>query len=206
MIDTAKLRWGLRSVEQADYLAVWGARATFAEGELYFMPDRQEHIGDTVLVCALTNWINDTALTALKKYIKETNWSNDSKEIFTRNDNLFTLKASPNGSYGYMYLTATNSEKQHLPPLNGSYGYMYLTATLQGTDKLPAGKWSGKNIPKIGDTISAKINNLGKCYVLGYLLQNEWISIIVKPLNPPEWFINQNGKSALAMLFGAEIE
>ena len=184
MIDTTKLRWGLRSVEQADYLAVWGARATFAEGELYFMPDRQEHIGDTVPVCALTNWINDTALSALKKYIKETNWSNDSKEIFTLNDNLFTLKASP----------------------NGSYGYMYLTATLQGTDKLPAGKWSGKAIPKIGDTITAKINNIGKCYVLGYLLQDEWISIIVKPLNPPEWFINQNGKSALATLFGAEIE
>ena len=62
-----------------------------------------------------------------------------------------------------------------------------------------------KAIPKIGDTITAKVNNLGNCYVLGYLLQNEWISIIVKPLNPPEWFINQNGKSALATLFGAEI-
>ena len=80
------------------------------------MPDRQEHIGDTVPVCALTNWINDTALPALKQHIKETNWRNDSREIYTLNDNLFTLKASP----------------------NGSYGYMYLTATLQGTDKLPA--------------------------------------------------------------------
>lgn len=184
MIDTAKLRWGLRQVEQADYLAVWGARATFAEGELYFMPDRQEHIGDTVPVCALTNWINDTALPAWKQHIKETNWSNNSREIYTLNDNLFTLNASP----------------------NGSHGYMYLTATLQGTDELPTGKWSGKAIPKIGDTITAKINNLGNCYVLGYLLQNEWISIIVKPLNPPKWFIKQNGKSALVTLFGAEIE
>ena len=183
MIDTAKLRWGLRSVEQADYLAVWGARATFAEGELYFMPDRQEHIGDIVPVNTLVNWLNDTALPALKQHIKETNWSNDSKEVYTLNDNLFTLKASP----------------------NGSYGYMYLTATLWGIDKLPAGKWSGKAIPEIGDTISAKVNNLGKCYVLGYFLQSEWISVIAKPLNPPEWFITQNGKSALATLFGAEI-
>ena len=63
-----------------------------------------------------------------------------------------------------------------------------------------------RTIPKIGDTITAKVNNLGKCYVLGYLLQDEWISIIVKPLNPPEWFINQNGKSALATLFWAEIK
>ena len=61
------------------------------------------------------------------------------------------------------------------------------------------------NIPEIGDTITAKINNLGKCYVLGYLLQDEWISIIVNPLNPPKWFIKQNGKSALVTLFGAEI-
>ena len=143
-----------------------------------------EHIGDTVPVCALTNWINDTALPALKQHIKETNWSNDSREIYTLNDNLFTLNASP----------------------NGSHGYMYLIATLQGTDELPTGKWSGKAIPKIGDTITAKINNLGNCYVLGYLLQNEWSSIIVKPLNPPEWFIKQNGKTALATLFGAEIE
>ena len=132
----------------------------------------------------LVNWINDTALPALKQHIKETNWSSDSKEVYTLNDNLFTLKASP----------------------NGSHGYMYLTATLQGTDELPAGKWSGKTIPEIGDTITAKINNLGKCYVLGYLLQDEWISIIAKPLNPPEWFIKQNGKSALVTLFGAEIE
>ena len=184
MIDTTKLRWGLRSVEQADYLAVWGARATFAENELYFMPDRREHIGDTIPVCALTNWINDSALPALKQHIKETNWSSDYKEVYTLNKNLFTLKVSP----------------------NVNDGYMYLTATLRGADELPAGKWSGKNIPKIGDTISAKINNLGNCYVLGYLLQNEWISIIVKPLNPPEWFIKQNGKSALTTLFRAEIE
>ena len=183
MIDTAKLRWGLRQVEQADYLAVWGARATFAEGELYFMPDRQDFMGEAVSVNVLSNWINDTALPALKQHIKETNWSNDSKEIFTLNDNLFTLQASP----------------------NGSYGYMYLTATLQGTYKLPTGKWSGKAIPKIGDTITAKINNIGKCYVLGYLLQDEWISVIAKPFNPPEWFIKQNGKSALVTLFGAEI-
>ena len=27
-----------------------------------------------------------------------------------------------------------------------------------------------------------------------------------KPFNPPEWFIKQNGKSALATFFGAEIE
>ena len=184
MIDTTKLRWGLRSGEQADYLAVWEARATFVESELYFMPDRQEHIGDIVPVCTLTNWINDTALPALKQHIKETNWSNDSKEIFTLNDSLFTLKASP----------------------CGSHDYMYLTATLRGTDELPAGKWSGKAIPKIDDTISAKINNLGKCYVLGYFLQSEWISVIAKPLNPPEWFIKQNGKSALVTLFGAEIK
>ena len=145
---------------------------------------KKQQFGDIVPVNTLVNWINATALPALKQHIKETNWINDSKEIFTLNDSLFTLKASP----------------------NGSYGYMYLTATLWGIDKLPAGKWSGKTIPEIGDTISAKVNNLGECYVLGYLLQNEWISIIVKPLNPPEWFIKQNGKSALVTLFGAEIK
>ena len=183
MIDITKLRWGLQPIAQADYLAVWGARATFAEGELYFMPDRQDYIGEVVSVNTLANWLNDTALPALKQHIKETNWSNDSKEIYTLNDNLFTLKAST----------------------KSSYGYMHLTATLQGRTELPTGKWSGKTIPKVGDTITAKVNNIGKCYVLGYLLQDEWISVIVKPLNPPEWFIKQNGKSALATLFGAEI-
>jgi len=147
------------------------------------MPDRQEHIGDIIPVNTLVNWLNDTALPALKQHIKETNWSNDSNEVYTLNDNLFTLKASP----------------------NGSHGYMYLTATLRGSDELPTGKWSGETIPEIRDTITAKVNNLGKCYVLGYLLQDKWISVIAKPLNPPEWFIKQNGKSALVTLFGAEI-
>lgn len=84
-------------------------------------------------------------------------------------------------------------------------GYIYITAYLKGLSEFPTGKWSGNFIPRIGETVFAVINDIGKCQVLGYYLEDGWIGVMAKPAQPPEWFVRQNGENAVCGLFGTEI-
>ena len=52
----------------------------------------------------------------------------------------------------------------------------------------------------------ARINNIGKCRVLGFFERDGRVGVIAKPVKPPKWFVWQNGAHALCRLFGAEIE
>lgn len=56
--------------------------------------------------------------------------------------------------------------------------------------------WSNaERIPYIGDTITVKMNGLGPAVVTGYWLEGDcpFIGLIVSLLEPPEWWIKQNG-------------
>ena len=88
---------------------------------------------------------------------------------------------------------------------NGSYGYMYLTAVMKGSESMPDGQWSNTFIPKVGGFVMARINNIGKCRVLGFFEKDGRVGIIAKPVKPPKWFVFQNEAHALCCLFGAEI-
>lgn len=75
-------------------------------------------------------------------------------------------------------------------------------------DDFPAGKWSGKFIPEVGDIIKARVNRIGLCRVLGYFVECGWVGVVAKPLDPPEWYVRQNGDKfdGTCGLFGSEIE
>jgi hypothetical protein len=94
---------------------------------------------------------------------------------------------------------------------NGSYGYVYLAAYLKPSDDVSelAGKdhpefadwesktikrWTYKRLPAIGEGIVAAVNNIGKVTVLRYAAFNGWLSLIVLPSNPPEWYRKQNAR------------
>ncbi len=71
---------------------------------------------------------------------------------------------------------------------------------------LPDGKWSGKGpVPKIGDVVNVAVNGIGKSQVLGYWLEYGWTGLVVLPMDPPEWFLKQNGKGNVAVVYGAEL-
>lgn len=182
MIDLTKLEWGLRPFRELEALAVYGARTIFRDGNIEFLQDRQSCIGDETTCKILCAWINHKALPALKEHIRKHDWTPMTQETFTLETWSFLFEASPRAS-----------------------GYIYITAYLKGFDEFPIGKWSGNFIPKIGETVFAVINDIGKCQVLGYYLEDGWIGVIAKPAQPPEWFIRQNGKNAVCGLFGTEI-
>ena len=68
-------------------------------------------------------------------------------------------------------------------------------------------KWSGADKPpEIGQCIDIKMNSIGAAKVDGYFVEDGWLGLITKPVNPPEWFIKQNGYDATAYVFGAEVK
>ena len=183
MIDTNQFRWGMTPLPEGELLAAWGARAIFQHRELDFLHDRQQALGSEKTRAILGKWIDRVGLPELKKHIKKNGWSSSSREVFELNRGPFMLKVSP----------------------NGSYGYMYLTAVMKGSESMPDGQWSNTFIPKVGGFVMARINNIGKCRVLGFFERDGRVGVIAKPIKPPKWFVFQNGAHALCCLFGAEI-
>lgn len=74
------------------------------------------------------------------------------------------------------------------------------------SSKLPL--WSGQGEPPaIGAEVAIKINRLGRCVVVSYFVQDRWLGLLVRLLDPPEWFVKQNPITPdRAYVFGAEID
>jgi len=97
----------------------WGARAIFhpsqhEEGVIDLLPDRQSHgeLNDQQPDKEVFfNWINKVALPAVTSWARNQNPA--SREVFVASNNEFVLKATPNASFGYLYLGAwTRAEEQ----------------------------------------------------------------------------------------------
>jgi hypothetical protein len=72
------------------------------------------------------------------------------------------------------------------------------------TNNLP--RWSGVNPPPaIGEIVNVRINGVGPSKVIGHFVDGDWLGLLVKPFDPPGWFVRQNGYDASCHVFGAEI-
>ena len=63
-----------------------------------------------------------------------------------------------------------------------------------------------KQIPLIGSEVNVKINGIGISVVKKYFVEHGFIGLVVKPHNPPSWYIKQNGADAICHVFPAECE
>jgi hypothetical protein len=53
-------------------------------------------------------------------------------------------------------------------------------------------KWSGKTAPPaVGDRVYMRINSIGWGTVQGYAESHGYLGLLVKPENPPDWFVRQ---------------
>lgn len=188
MMNMNELNWGYRPFRSIDTLAVYGARTIFQNGSIEFLHDRQQFLGSEAAKSVLCKWINSKALPELKKYIREKGWTTATEEVFSFEKGAFAMDASPRASYGYIYLTAYLKGLETFPKIDETH------------------RWSGNFKPEIGETVLARINGIGTCNILGYYMEYDWIGVIAKPTQPPEWFVRQNGAEALCGLMGAEIK
>ena len=72
-------------------------------------------------------------------------------------------------------------------------------------------EWSGKHpLPNIGDKVNCIMNRIGEGIVVAYFTSDDghkwYAGVEIKVLNPPEWYLKQNGRDAQALVFGREIE
>ena len=123
-----KLEWGNGPAPEG-VLAQWGARAIYAlnvnertrhpqTGRRLKRPkphttctidllwDRMNALGDQTEVKKLCEWIDNTGLPALKTECVRQYLTSDSEDTITINLHGYVLKASPRGSFGYLYITA----------------------------------------------------------------------------------------------------
>ena len=65
---------------------------------------------------------------------------------------------------------------------------------------------SRKAIPAVGETINVRINSIGASVVKKYFVEHGFLGLLVQPLNPPTWYIKQNGADEPCHVFPAEVE
>ena len=61
-----------------------------------------------------------------------------------------------------------------------------------------------QSLPAVGSTVTAIINNIGPCEVLGYFTQQGYLGLVVLPKDPPDWYVDNNGRGCPCHLFGCE--
>jgi len=92
---------------EGDYQAYWGARAIYGGHRSNYyvdiVADRQTHENTNK---AFLDWVVDVAMPWLREEIKRRGLSTDSAETLIFEEKKFRLEASPNGSYGYLYIGA----------------------------------------------------------------------------------------------------
>ena len=105
--------WGIQAPESVK--VSWGARAIYAvPASIDIVPDRQglrageEKENENE---ALIDWINKKGLPGLKKILRGEHLSREERRIVEFKSDGYVLKASPQGSYGYLYLGAWKEEE-----------------------------------------------------------------------------------------------
>lgn len=63
---------------------------------------------------------------------------------------------------------------------------------------------SDKPIPPVGSIIDVAINSIGRSEVLKYFVEYGFIGLLVQPLDPPAWYIKQNGADEPCHVYPAE--
>ena len=63
---------------------------------------------------------------------------------------------------------------------------------------------SNKSIPAVGSEVNVAINGIGRSKVLKYFVEYGFIGLLVQPLNPPTWYLKQNGADEPCHVFPAE--
>ena len=63
---------------------------------------------------------------------------------------------------------------------------------------------SDKPMPRVGDELTVTFNGIGRVVVTGYFVEFGFLGLLVRPSDPPEWYIKQNGRDGICHIFPSE--
>lgn len=111
MTETAKLlEWGRQPPEGVTL--AWGARTIYKyhpSADLMVIDilwDRKANWGTREELADLLEWVNTKGMEALKQRLAGGPVTGDSSMIVEAREGEFVIEASPQGSYGYLYIVA----------------------------------------------------------------------------------------------------
>lgn len=113
MIDLKQCMWGLKPFRE-NAVAFAGARLLFNGDETNWIPSRVCTQGSVDDLERLNTWVAQKAFPALRNYKKRRRWSVRTTDRFKLRDGMFLFEASPNKSYGYMYISAYIMEDEEV--------------------------------------------------------------------------------------------
>ena len=95
----------------------WGARAIYdtrgGVTSIDLLWDRQSWLGEERK--ALSAWLNEKGIRTIKKACEEAGLAGSSAEVVSWSEGGWTIEASPNQSYGYLYLCAYQAVEEVCP-------------------------------------------------------------------------------------------
>ena len=173
----------------------WGARAIYKVGDIDLLGDRQtcSDKEDSPALKEFLLWLNGYALPWLRREVKKLNLAtNDPKEIVLHQFK-YELRASTNGSYGYLYIGAIEHTLVECEPhLNKATGKSE-KVVMAGDVKFVV----DDGVVPVGTTGVVNCNKIGPVTVVGYHNDhyNEEVKLaclMVVAHNPPEWMLTQH--------------
>lgn len=178
-------------------LRYWGARAIFQRGTVDIVHDRQTYTGpdsDKALASpefkalSFIWWLDHTGLPWLRAEAKKL--SSDSNKVIHLAERRFLLAASPQSSYGYLYIGG-----MEFPVETAEYDLGALP-----THK----KWSGNFTPELGQRVKINMNGLGPGSIVSFFWEHDYAGVKVKLDTQPDWHKKQ-GQPPYALVFGVEV-
>lgn len=178
----------------------WGARGIYTPSQRWVLDipmDRAQFTPDPGNnFSMLGKWVRETGYPQLLEKLKSHYLPVDSGEVITIKQRDYTLMASPQRSYGYLYIGAWRYD----PVKDGTLVAQYELGRVPEEKK-----WSGAfPVPTIGQKVKVTMNSMGTGTVLDYFWEHGFLGVRVILDKPPKWFREQNN-SPVAMVFGTEI-
>jgi hypothetical protein len=172
----------------------WGARAIFRAGQIDLLPDRQSCDCGDLDPQPLLDWINKVGFPELKKQRAFKTLSSDSDEVVEVRDKQFTLQASPQRSYGYLYI--------------GVWQYWAEGCKYNQKQPDPSAKWTSPTfpVPAIGDEVVVAINGRWEGKVASYFVEHGYQGIEVACSVRPDWKVKQAPDDKLCLFCGLELK
>lgn len=157
--------------------ATWTARAIYHDGRPFeLLPDRQDTTGGTDADrAALAWWLDNGVLDVARRVVARRCVGDQAEAIEVYRDAFTVITANTNGSYGYVYLTATVHGPGSFPWINDPRS-PNLTV------------WSADTIPAVGDTIQVTsaswASKDGRAVVLGYFVEHGYGFVVCRLTKP----------------------
>lgn len=214
-MSTIFTHWGLQVPQdildsKGQPAALWGARAIFQphlKDPIDLLHDRQSYQPEGVESPSLLDWLNREGIPLIRDQSRKLLPS--SSDVIRHETGNYGIIASPNASYGYLYISAWRYDSQkaqyELQEVPAGVRFLKAEDALTEAGQEPVVKYSGSRIPLKGEKVRLNVRGFTTGTVTDYFIEYCWLGVRVKLDTRADWHIKQNGPWPYGYFFGIDI-